>query len=223
MTVGNYFKHLLRYEDGRFAKHPRFRYFALNTEMRWRALQNGRIYIKQHPKDAYLSLSDLKEMVSSGGEQFTKRVLHYASSLRGTRQYWFQQRSRLISMIDTLGTPTVFFTHSAADTQWPELAMLFAADPESSFSRSSAINENPAIADYFFHERITKFMKYFMWISLEPQISGSVLSGSIVEAPMFMVLLGYKMHHKQSNFSPLMTTSNFWMQLSRLHRMSIVW
>ena len=67
VTVGNYLKHLLRYEDGRFAKHPRFRYFALNTEMRWRALQNGRIYIKQHPKDAYLSLSDLKEMVSSGG------------------------------------------------------------------------------------------------------------------------------------------------------------
>ena len=181
-TVGNYFKHLLRYEDGRFAKHPRFRYFALNTEMRWRALQNGRIYIKQHPKDAYLSLSDLKEMVSSGGEQFTKRVLHYASSLRGTRQYWFQQTSRLISMIDTLGTPTVFFTHSAADTQWPELAMLIAADPESSSSRSSAINENPAIADYFFHERITKFMKYFyvdilgatdFWFRFEWQHRGS--------------------------------------------------
>ncbi len=36
----------MRYEDGRFAKHPRFRYFALNTEMRWCALQTGKIYIK---------------------------------------------------------------------------------------------------------------------------------------------------------------------------------
>ena len=40
VTVGNY---ILMYADGRFARHPRFRYFALNTEMRWRALQAGRI------------------------------------------------------------------------------------------------------------------------------------------------------------------------------------
>ena len=33
VTVGNYFKHLIRCDDGRFARHPHFRYFALNTEM----------------------------------------------------------------------------------------------------------------------------------------------------------------------------------------------
>ena len=59
VTVGNYFKHLMRYDDGRFARHPRFRYFALNSEMRWRALQTGRVYIKQHPSDARLSLDEL--------------------------------------------------------------------------------------------------------------------------------------------------------------------
>ena len=110
ITVGNYFKHLMKYEDGRFAKHPRFRYFALNTEMRWRALQTGRIYIRQHPRDARLTLEELKDMVNGEGEQLSRRVLHYANSLRGTRQFWFKQRSRLISMIDTLGMPTIFFT-----------------------------------------------------------------------------------------------------------------
>ena len=35
ITTGNYFKHLLMYEDRRFARHPRFRFFALNTEMRF--------------------------------------------------------------------------------------------------------------------------------------------------------------------------------------------
>ena len=34
VTIGNYFTHLLKYDDGRFARHPRFRFFA---EMRWRA------------------------------------------------------------------------------------------------------------------------------------------------------------------------------------------
>ncbi len=182
VTVGNYFKHLMRYEDGRFAKHPRFRYFALNTEMRWRALQTGNIYINQHPKDARLSLEDLKEMISSGGKELSKRVLHYATSLRGTKQFWFKQRSRLISMIDCLGMPTVFFTHSAADNQWPELARLIAENPDESSSRSSAVNNNPAIADWFFYERISKFMKTFYvdvlgatdyWFRFEWQHRGS--------------------------------------------------
>ena len=55
VTIGNYFKHLILFGEGQFAKHPRFRYFALNTEMRWRALQTGRIYINQHPEDARLN------------------------------------------------------------------------------------------------------------------------------------------------------------------------
>ncbi len=128
VTVGNYFKHLIMYEDGRFARHPRFRYFALNTEMRWRALQTGRIYVRQHPHDAQLSVEELRDMVGREGAAFSNRVLHYSASLRGTRQYWFRQRSRLIAMVDTLGLPTVFFTHSAADLHWPELARLICPD-----------------------------------------------------------------------------------------------
>ena len=184
VMVGNYFKHLIRYDDGRFARHPRFRYFALNTEMRWRALQTGRVYIKQHPKDARLSLDELRDMVGHEGDQLSSRVLHYASSMRGTRQYWFQQRSRLVSMVDTLGLPTIFFTHSAADCQWPELVRLICPDsPESSSSRSAAVSENLAIADWLFYERISKFMDAFYvgimkatdyWFRFEWQHCGSL-------------------------------------------------
>ena len=60
VTVGMYF---MMYGEGRFARHPRFRYFALNTEMRWRALQTGRVYINKHPDDARLTLDDLRDMV----------------------------------------------------------------------------------------------------------------------------------------------------------------
>lgn len=108
VTVGYYFKHLMMYDDGRFSKHPRFRFFALNSEMRWRALQTGRIYVRQHPNDAHLSVDELRDMVGREGQQFSNRVLHYAASLRGTRQYWFRQRSRLIAMVDAIGLPTIF-------------------------------------------------------------------------------------------------------------------
>ena len=147
VTLGYYLKHLMMYSDGRFARHPRFRDFALNTEMRWRALQAGRVYIRQHPEDARLSVDELRDMVSTS---FSSGVCRYAGSLGGTRPYWhkwstvrtvlpakadatqafpglpaaqswtrllrqMKQHSCLIAMVDTLGLPTVFFTHSAAD------------------------------------------------------------------------------------------------------------
>ena len=122
-------------------------------------------------------------MVGREGDVFSNRVLHYASSLRGTRQYWFKQRSRLIAMLDTLGMPTIFFTHSAADQQWPELARLICPDdPDSSSSRSKALMENPAIADWSFYHRIHKFIDVFYkgvlrasdyWMSFERQRHGS--------------------------------------------------
>ena len=183
VTIGNYFKHLMMYDDNRFAKHPRFRFFALNTEMRWRALQTGRVYVKQHPGDAQLSLDELRDMVGREGETFSNRVLHYASSLRGTKQYWYRQRSRLLSMVDTLGLPTIFFTHSAADLQWPELARLICPDnPSSRSSRTKAVIDNPAISDWFFYYRVVEFIKAYYegvlgvtdyWLRFEWQHRGS--------------------------------------------------
>ena len=82
VTIGNYFKHLTMYDDNRFAKHPRFRFFALNTEMRWRALQTGRVYVKQHPGDAQLSLDELRDMVETEGETFSNRVSTVSESTK---------------------------------------------------------------------------------------------------------------------------------------------
>ena len=183
VTIGNYFKHLMQYNDGRFARHPRFRFFALNTEMRHRALQTGRVYVRQHPGDGQLSLDELRDMVGRQGEAFSSRVLHYASSLRGTRQYWQRQRSRLLSMVDTLGLPTIFFTHSGADLQWPELARLICPDnPDSRTARTKAVIENPAVTDWFFYHRVMQFIKaYYIgvlgatdyWLRFEWQHRGS--------------------------------------------------
>ena len=58
-----YFKHLLQYKDRRFARHPRWRYFALNSQMRWRALQEGRVYVKQKLTDGNITVSDIQERI----------------------------------------------------------------------------------------------------------------------------------------------------------------
>ena len=163
VTIGNYFKHLMMYEGGRFAKHPRFRFISLNTEMRWRALQIGRIYVRQHPGDAQLTVDELRDMVDrKGGLLQPNTPLCNKSQRHHGKQYWFRQRSRLISMVDTLSLSTIFFTLSAADMQWPELARLICPeDPYSRSSRAKVIVENPALADWFFYHRVQKFVEAF--------------------------------------------------------------
>ena len=65
-------------------------------------------------------------------------------------------------MFDTSGLLTIFFTPSAVDLQWPELAHLICPDnPECSSSRYKAVLENPAIADWFFYHQIQKFIEAF--------------------------------------------------------------
>ena len=123
-------------------------------------------------------------MVGREGDVFCNRVLHYAASIRGTKHYWFRQRSRLLAMVDTLGLPTVFFTHSAADLQWPELARLICTEEEASSksSRQKAVNQNPAISDWLFYHRVLEFVKtYYVgilgvtdyWLRFEWQHRGS--------------------------------------------------
>ncbi|KAI9920025.1 hypothetical protein PsorP6_016092 [Peronosclerospora sorghi] len=68
-----YFKHLMKYEDGRFGRDPRFRYFALNVCMRWQALTAGRVYIRQHPSEATMSAEDVLERLHNESS-FAKKL-----------------------------------------------------------------------------------------------------------------------------------------------------
>ena len=51
-------------------------------------------------------------------------------------------------IVDTLGMPT-------------QACLICADNPDSTSSHSSAVSENPAIADWLFYERISKFVKAF--------------------------------------------------------------
>jgi len=59
----NYFRHFLRYHDQRFAKHPTFRFFALNTIMRWDSLNDGNVFLKRHSDLAHLTAEEIKEKI----------------------------------------------------------------------------------------------------------------------------------------------------------------
>ena len=98
-------KHLKREtEDGTYEIRETGKEDEFNALMRW---YKKEIYVPQHIKDAQLTIQELRDMIGNEGAAFSNRVLHFASSLRGTGPYWFKQCSRLIAMVDTLGLPTV--------------------------------------------------------------------------------------------------------------------
>lgn len=79
------------------------------------------------------------------GGNFSNRILHFAASLCGTHQYWLKQRSRLHCSYGRQSWYThYFFTHSAADFEWPELAHLFSC-ANNAADQINAIIENPAL------------------------------------------------------------------------------
>lgn len=90
----------------------------------------------------------LRDMTGREGEAFSSRVLLFATTLRGTRKYWFRQQGNFI--VDTIGLPTIFFTLSAADVQWPKLARLIRPDDaDVRGRRNSALISNSALLTGF--------------------------------------------------------------------------
>ena len=72
VTLGDKVKHLIKFAENingewvyRFARHPRFAYWAFNMIQRHRCLSQGSIFLKQHPGEAQLTVEQLKQMLTS--------------------------------------------------------------------------------------------------------------------------------------------------------------
>ena len=161
--------HLLRLKGGRFAKHPRFRYWVLNTIMRQTAKTASNWYLHTHKEDRELTVEDIRDMIEADDVKgLADRVSHAGTKLPGSKPFWQDAQRNLIAQIrapDT-GTPHVFFTCSSADIQWPDMHQHMPDyninDPEDATSyraRMQNLNNNPAIAAYYFQKRWEVFFE----------------------------------------------------------------
>ena len=175
--------HLIRIEGGRFAQHPRFRYWALNTVLRHTAKTTARWYLNTHRGDQKLTVQDVREMLESGeAGKLANRVSHVGEKLLGSKPFWLNAQHQLIAQIRSpdCGSPHVFFTASSADIQWPDLHQHMPShipgaqeDATSYCRRMTDLNNNPAIAAFYFQKRWEIFfaevlkpkfkVKYYWW------------------------------------------------------------
>jgi ATP-dependent DNA helicase PIF1 len=106
-------------------------------------------------------------MIDSNNDQdldiLAQRIARRGATLPGTRPYWSNASRKLKAQIrdPNCKSPHLFFTVSAADVQWPDLHQHMPAHPggppeneqEAYRIRMANLNDNPAIAAYYFQKR----------------------------------------------------------------------
>lgn len=78
-----YFEHIKRYKNGHFARHPTFRFVALNSLMRWQASKTGQIFVGKNSL-SQMPVGELRDRLNTN-PALSKHTSYFGSSLRSTR------------------------------------------------------------------------------------------------------------------------------------------
>jgi hypothetical protein len=72
ISMSEWADHLLRFKDGRFAKHQIFKFVVHNMMMRKKALETSTFVYNQKLGDGHITIEDLKEKLGSGDTSVTR-------------------------------------------------------------------------------------------------------------------------------------------------------
>ena len=166
----DYIEHAMRWHDGRFARHPTFRFVAFNTLMRSQARARSKFFVKQHdgtrgPLTREQLIQALEHTEDPQAQALVNSITRHAVSIRGTRPFWNRKRQDLEAYAYSLGCPGAFITFSPADLHWRSLYQhmpryeewLGAPEPERMALSRYLLRQNPHIAAFHFHRRYCLF------------------------------------------------------------------
>ncbi|KAF5127214.1 ATP-dependent DNA helicase pif1 [Metarhizium anisopliae] len=166
----DYVEHAMRWHDGRFARHPTFRFVAFNTMMRSQARARSNFFVKQHhgmhqPLTREQLIQALEHSDDPEAQALINSITRHAVSIRGTRPFWNRKRQDLEAYAYNLGCPGAFITFSPADLHWRSLYQhmpryeewLAASEPERMALSRHLLRQNPHIAAFHFYRRYCFF------------------------------------------------------------------
>jgi hypothetical protein len=122
VTLKEYVYYLMRYKDGRFGRHPRWRFLVFNILMRRKSAKSARYYVSKASNMASLNREELGDALNSD-PNLLPQIVRQGSSLTGTHPFWKNRGASLQAQAWFL-TPQmlpVFITFSCADLQWHDL------------------------------------------------------------------------------------------------------
>jgi hypothetical protein len=126
VDLNDYARHLMCFRDGRFGRHPRWRFFVFNLLMCRKANSSARFYVSKASGLKDLSRDELTEALLAD-DALLPQIVRQGSDLIGTRPFWRNKSNHLQAQARFLSPwmSPVFVTFSAADMQWEDLHQHF--------------------------------------------------------------------------------------------------
>ncbi len=129
IELDQWIRHLLLYEDGRFARDKMWCFFTLNYSQRKNVMNQGSYFVNSFYKDGPSSLGDLQDAIRSGHTGWIDRITYFGFRVSGSAGYWRQKRQEVYSWINHHvhlghGAPSLFITLSCAEYYWPDIKRL---------------------------------------------------------------------------------------------------
>lgn len=88
----------MKCKDGRFAKDPRFLFFALNSFIRWETINTLGVSLQRDSAFRTATVAQMRDMIVLNGA-LARKFMFYGGSLRGMRSYWFKRCGELLDMV----------------------------------------------------------------------------------------------------------------------------
>ena len=143
-------------------------------------LDDGNNYIwRQKPQARQFTASQAKDSTLLNQFVRSDKAYSFMKNIRGSPPYYQRTFYDLLAMIRQLGTPTWFFTLSAADLKWPDMIQTIAKQYGVHYSdeqvealsfeqKSNWLRSNPITAARHFHYRLNTFFQDFLKSTANP-------------------------------------------------------
>jgi hypothetical protein len=157
-----------------FASHHRFKFWFYDRIRRHRSLDQAKVFLKQNPTDANLTIQELKGLIRTGDStNLLKRMSAYSANITNSDPYWAKRRNELQATFEQQKPATIFFTFSYADNHWHDLHRLMpryyqtSLDNLDTSKKYTDVLNHPHLVDWYFSFRLNKFLEIFFDSVLE--------------------------------------------------------
>ena len=179
ITYRKYFNARLQDIDGRFARDLDYLFVAQYIVECKQVLDDGNNFAWRQKPTQQLTASQVKDKSFMSDNVRSDKAYRFLKNVRGSPPYYQRTFYELLAMIRQLGTPTWFFTLSAADMKWPDMIQIIARQYGVSYSdedvaalsfdeKSNWLRRNPVTAARHFQYRLNSFFQDVLKSNAKP-------------------------------------------------------
>ena len=180
LTFRKYYNQRLLNVDGRFARDLDYLFVAQYVVECKQVFDSAFNYIwRQKPHDGNITANQARDPKSLGEYVHQDKAYRFMKNIRGSPPYYQRTFYELLAMIRQLGTPTWFFTVSAADLKWPDMIQVIAKQYNTYYTddevaeltfeeRCNWIRRNPVAAARHFQYRLNTLFTDFLKSEAHP-------------------------------------------------------